>query len=199
MLAALTRRAWFTLTYWLPGKPPWDSGISPPELVRVVEGAADTPPLPPGRALDLGCGTGTNVLYLAEHGWQATGIDFAGRAIALARAKARRAAPEVAARISLHNGDVTRLEFLQPPFDLALDMGCLHSLTPEGQARYAAGLARLLRPGGLYMLYAFKPEAGAAGGLAEEAVAQLFAPGFEVILIEQGQGRPSAWYTLRKL
>jgi SAM-dependent methyltransferase len=198
MLATLKRRLWFTLSYWLPGKPPWDSGISPPELVRVVEGAGGNAPLPAGRSLDLGCGTGTNVLYLAAHGWHATGVDFAGKAIAKAQAKARQAPPAVAARASFHVGDVTRLGFLQPPFDLALDMGCLHSLVPQGQARYAAGLARLMRPGGLYLLYAFKPEAGAASGLSEEAVARLFSPAFVVVEIEQGQGRPSAWYTLRK-
>ena len=49
---------------------PWDTGITPPEIVRVVQELA------PGSALNLGCGTGTNVRYLLEHGWQADGIDF---------------------------------------------------------------------------------------------------------------------------
>src|SRR5579885_2975421 len=77
----------FTIMYWR-GRPPWDTGISPPELVEAIEGPQA---LPPGRALDLGCGTGTNALYLARHGWQVTGIDFAAPAIEQARRKAQAA------------------------------------------------------------------------------------------------------------
>ncbi len=197
-MAAFVRRLWFNLSYWLPGKPPWDSGISPPELVAVVEGAEGQAPLRPGRALDLGCGTGTNVLYLARNGWQAVGVDYAGRAIALAREKAAAAPPEMAACCEFHRADVTNLSFLQGLFDLALDMGCFHSLEPPLRRRYAAGLAPLMRSGSLYMLYAFKPEAGIAAGVTEADVAAIFGQAFEVVKIEQGAGRPSAWYTLRR-
>src|SRR6266480_276486 len=67
------------------GFTPWDSGIPPPELIAVIEGARR---LPPGRALDLGCGTGTTAVYMASHGWQMTGVDFVPKAIRVARAKA---------------------------------------------------------------------------------------------------------------
>src|SRR5688500_14230632 len=60
------------------GKTPWDTGIPPPELVEVIEGPNA---LEPGRALDLGCGTGTNAMYLAQHGWTAVGVDFSSHAI----------------------------------------------------------------------------------------------------------------------
>lgn len=192
------RRLTFGLWYWLPGQPPWDSGISPPELKAVVEGPADNPAsrLRPGRALDLGCGTGTNVVYLAQHGWQAVGVDFAGRAIARARRKAQ--AASLAARCAFHRADVTDLSFLQPPFDLALDMGCLHSLDPAGRPRYAAGLGRLLRAGALYLLYAFKPGGDGPRGLSEEEVLTVFQAAFRAVKIQQGTGRPSAWYTLER-
>ena len=199
MIAALVRRLWFNLSYWLPGKPPWDSGISPPELTALVEGSeGGAPPLPPGRLLDLGCGTGTNVLYLARHGWLAVGVDFAGQAIRQARRKARSAPPEVAARCEFHTADATKLEFLEPGFDLALDMGCFHSLAPRQRERYATGLARLMRPGGLYLLYAFQPDPEGPSGVSEADVAGTFAEAFQVVRVEQGTGRPSAWYTLCK-
>ena len=46
-------------------QPPWDTGVSPPEVIEVIEGGVITP----GRAIDLGFGTGTNAIYLARHGF----------------------------------------------------------------------------------------------------------------------------------
>jgi SAM-dependent methyltransferase len=161
--------------------------VVPPEVDRFVASH------PPGRALDLGCGTGTNTVYLATQGWTVVGVDFVTRAIA----KARRRAEEAGASrwCDFQVRDVTRLDDLQGPFDLALDIGCLHSL-PRGQrARYAAGLARVVRPGGTYLLYAFAP-GGRATGMTREEVRETFADAFEVTRVEEGTGRPSAWYTL---
>lgn len=53
------------------GTPPWDTP-PPSELRDAIEGIGA---LPPGNALDVGCGTGANVIYLARNGWQATGIE----------------------------------------------------------------------------------------------------------------------------
>ena len=180
------RRVLFSVWYWLPGKRRWDTGVSPPELERFVGSH------PPGRALDLGCGTGTNGVYLARHGWEAVGVDFAGRAIAKARRRARDAGVSCAFLV----GDVTRLA-VAGPFDLALDLGCLHSIPVGGRAGYAAGLGRVVRPGGTYLLYAFAP-GGPAFGLTREDVRATFADAFDVVSFEEGKGRPSAWYTLVK-
>ena len=70
---------------YLVGFKPWDTGVRPPELVAVVEGPDR---LPPGKALDLGSGTGTNAIYLAQHGWDVTAIDFTPRPVRAARRKA---------------------------------------------------------------------------------------------------------------
>jgi SAM-dependent methyltransferase len=178
------RRLFFGLWYWLPRRPPWDTGVTPPELERFVASH------PPGRALDLGCGTGTNVVYLARHGWGAVGVDFVGRAIA----RARRRAQDAGVVCTFLVGDATRLEVVGT-FDLALDMGCLHSIPAGGRAGYAAGLARVVRSGGTYLLYAFAP-GGPAVGLTADDVRATFANAFDVAGIEEGKGRPSAWYTL---
>ena len=183
----MLRRLWFSAMYWLPRPPPWDTGVTPPELERFIASH------PPGRALDLGCGTGTNVVYLARHGWTAVGVDYARRAIVKARQRARAAG----VRSELYAADVTRLDFLEPPFDLALDIGCLHSLAVGDRPRYAAGLARLVRPGGTYLLYAFAP-GGPATGLTREDVTATFSPAFRIVSVEEGTGRLSAWYTLER-
>jgi SAM-dependent methyltransferase len=177
----------FNVWYWLPWRPPWDTGVVPPELERFVASH------PPGRALDLGCGTGTNVVFLARQGWTAVGIDFVERAVEKARDRARKAS--MSRWCEFHVGDVRRLDFLAGPFDLALDIGCLHSLSAKERAAYARGLARLVRPGGTYLLYAFAP-GGPATGLTRDDVHATFADAFEVLRVQEGTGRPSAWYTL---
>jgi len=183
----------FDLQYLL-GQVPWDTGVTPPEVVELIERGD----LAPGRALDLGCGTGTNCIYLARHGWAAVGVDFSAPAIRRARRKARQAG----VACQFHRAGVTDLAFLDGPFDLALDIGCLHSVPQERRERYAAGLARLVRPGGIYMLYAFTPRPErTTRGLAPEEVRRLFAPAFTVERQEGGDdptGPRSAWYWLRR-
>ena len=178
------RRILFSVWYWLPGRRRWDTGVTPPELERFVASH------PPGRALDVGCGTGTNVVYLARHRWEAVGVDFAGRAIAKARTRARNAGVSCTFLV----GDATRLA-VAGPFDLAFDLGCLHSIAVSGRAGYAAGLARAVRPGGTYLLYAFAP-GGPTFGLTADDVRTTFGDAFDLVGVEEGTGRPSAWYTL---
>lgn len=185
----------FDLKYLL-GQKPWDTGVTPPEIKKMVKNAA----LKPGRALDLGCGTGTNAIYLAHHGWEVVGVDFSAVAIRQAQRKARRAG----AACQFYHADATDLSFLAGLFDLALDIGCLHSISQEGWQRYGAELARLVRPGGLYILYAFSghPDRSAPRGLTPTKVHHLFAPAFVVERQEEGDdptGPRSAWYWLRRV
>ncbi len=185
----MLRRLRFDLLYRF-GQPRWDTGITPPELRAYVEDEAT----PAGRALDLGCGTGTNVRYLARHGWDATGIDFVPRVVSLARRRAEREGLSDHARFLA--ADVTRLPDLGTPFDLALDIGCLHSVPADRRGDYARGLVARLRPGATYLLYAFCPPD--RFGIPREEVERLFAPALTLVWSEAGTGRPSAWYRFRQ-
>ena len=195
------RQRWRYLWRYLRGNAPWDSGVVPPEVTGWVE-AAEVEDVPPGRALDLGCGTGTTALYLAQHGWDVAGVDFALPAIWQARRRAR--ACNVDSRARFYYADVCRLDFLpdDPPFDLAIDIGCLHGLGALPRESYAAHLARLLLPGGMFLLYGFLPGANGLPGVDARALAALFGPHFELIGERRGVEAtapvPSAWYTLRR-
>lgn len=196
----LPRRWDFTLAY-LRGRTPWDSGISPPELVEAVEGPGA---LPPDHALDIGCGTGTNSLYLARLGWHVTGLDFAAPAISAACAKAS-SAGALAGSVRFLRADVTRSAELDlgPRCSLLLDLGCLHGIPLAGRAGYVAGVTRHAAPDALFLLYAFqtRPRGSRARGLSPDEVRALFAPAFVVERMVAGSDRRgvgSAWYWLRR-
>ncbi len=193
--AARNSPEWWNQHY-AQGTPPWDSGITPPELHELL---ASGQLRPPGVTLDLGCGTGTNVIFLAQRGFTAYGIDIAWLALEQARTKALAAGVPA----NFCQGDVADLGFLAVQAIFALDMGCLHSLSGANRARYAVSLAGRLLPGGLFMLYGFDAAAADADdaiGFAPGEVATRFAPWFDLVWHRPSwQGdRPVAWYLLRR-
>jgi len=192
--------SFFFRTAYLLRFKPWDSGVPPPELVAVIEGKDS---LQSGKALDLGCGTGTNCIYLAQQGWEATGVDFVPRAIRAARRKT--AAAGVSPRFV--HGDVTRLTALGlgDGYHLVLDLGCFHSLPDAGRGAYVNGATQLAQPGATMLLFCFvrrtKPPRIGPRGVAPGEVAQRFAAGWQ--LLKEVPGRPmggldAAWYRLRR-
>ncbi|MGD8751784.1 MAG: class I SAM-dependent methyltransferase [Anaerolineales bacterium] len=127
---------------------PWDMDEPRPELVRMVEsGQFET-----GRAIDLGCGSGDNAIYLAQQGFEVIGVDLSPRAITRAREKAGAAgvSPTFIA------GDVTDLKEVSGTFDLVLDYGCLGCVIGlPTREKYAKTLRRLTQPGSKYILLNF--------------------------------------------
>lgn len=125
------------------GNLPWDTGVPDQHLVASVGAGAVTP----GRTLEIGCGTGTNALWLAEQGFDVLGVDLSPLAIDKARAKAagaRRCRFEVA--------DFLEAEPPGGPFDFVFDRGCFHVFDDEAvRARFAARVAALLAPGGQWL------------------------------------------------
>ncbi len=185
----LLRRLNFNLWYF--ARPPWDSGISPPELFDFI---ADHPA---GRAIDIGCGTGTNVITLAQHGWQVSGIDFAPRAIQIAKRKVQNANVKAVLQV----GDATKLDGITGPFDLALDMGCFHGV--ENRPAYLATLDRVLASGGYWLMYGFfKSDPRQTGsGLAASDLDLIQARGFCLLSRKDGwdkRKRQSAWFLYQK-
>ena len=192
-------RLTFTLAY-LRRRAPWDTGVTPPELIAAVEGEQA---LPPGRALDLGCGTGTNSLYLARHGWHVSGVDFAAPAISRARDKLRRAGA-LTGSVRFFRADVTDLAALplEGPYSLIFDLGCLHTIPHEKRRGYADGVSRLAAPGALYLIYGFLPSPDQRPrGITPDELSGLFEPAFSIERVVEGQDRRhkvSNWYWLRR-
>lgn len=130
----------------------WDVGVGP-ELIGLVEDGTVSPTALGGnRAIDLGCGTGANVLYLAEHGFDATGVDFSSVAIEQARREAD--ARGLSERATFLTGDVTRpLQDVVGPFDLVVLYNVVQDLDASGRMGIAERTRELSRPGTRVLLW----------------------------------------------
>lgn len=126
---------------------PWELGPRA-ELVELV----DSGRLPAGRAVDLGCGTGANAIFLAQHGFDVTGIDFAPAGLAKARAAAVRAGTTV----HFVQDDLTALRGDIGVFDVLVDYGTLDDLTAPNRDRYVHNVLPLAGPGARFLLWCFE-------------------------------------------
>lgn len=126
---------------------PWEQGPRN-ELVHLVESGQ----ILPCRTIDLGCGTGSNTIYLAQHGFDVTGVDFASAAIA----KAQHRAATVGAPVSFVVDDLTSPHALSGKFDFLVDYGAFDDLTPAARERYVNTLLALSHVGSRYLLWCFE-------------------------------------------
>jgi SAM-dependent methyltransferase len=138
----------FKLFYRL-GFTPWDGHPIAQNLQDLVEA------LPAGRALDLGCGTGDSSIYLAQHGWKTTGVDYVPQALDAARTKA--AATQTP--VDFVRADVTRLshEGIGSDFGLIVDNGCLHNMSDGDPDAYVREVSAVAAPNARLLIVAFLP------------------------------------------
>lgn len=131
---------------------PWDA--LRPEIVALVQDGREAP-ASGARAVDLGCGTGLEAVYLAQHGYQVTGVDYTP--IALRRARRRAAQAGVADRCTFLHADITSPATLagEQGYDLIVDCGTLDDLSPEQRPAMAETIRRLSRPGSVFVLWCF--------------------------------------------
>lgn len=159
--------AWWDDTYGEHDAPPWETGDPQPAVV----GSAESGDLA-GRILDVGCGLGTEALFLADRGNDVVGVDFSTVALDRARERAADRAPD--GSVTFRVADALALPAAElGTFDAALDCGLLHALDPGDRTGYAASLAAVLDPGASAVFVEFGPGAPEDWGphpLSETAV-----------------------------
>ncbi len=131
---------------------PWDKvGVRQDLLDLLTRGDVDPARYP--RSIDLGCGTGANVVHLASVGFDSWGVDFSEVAIA----KARKRAAEAGVDPSFVVGDLTAADIpgVEGPFDFITDFGTLDDLRGEARRAMARTVTRLARPGTIFLEMCF--------------------------------------------
>jgi SAM-dependent methyltransferase len=126
------------------GQLPWDTGQPEPLLIEFVTSGG----IAPAPTLEIGAGTGTNAIWLAEHGFNVLGIDVSPLAVERARAKTQ------GRTLDCHFAALDFLEAPPPggPFQFVFDRGCFHVFDqPDERQRFAAHVAAALAPGGLWL------------------------------------------------
>lgn len=182
------------------GKPPWDIGKPQAPFVKAADQLT-------GSILDVGCGTGDNALFFAERGHKVTGIDYLERPIALAKQKAKERGLEANFLVM----DALHLDELPELFDSAIDCGLFHVFSDEDRARYVAGLASVIKPGGRLFLLCFSDKEPPGDGprrISQQDIHRAFADSWQVESIEEARfetrpdlegiqfspGGPYAWF-----
>src|SRR6266542_4383870 len=121
---------------------PWDIGARQ-ELVSLMESGH----IKPCRTIDLGCGTGENAIYLAQQGFDVTGVDYAEAAMEKARARAK----DSGVQVNFIVDDLTNLRHISGTFDFLLDYGVLDDLRPRQRESYLRNMLPLTHSGSRYL------------------------------------------------
>ena len=172
----------------------WELGKPRPILVEYMEKGL----LPKGKALDLCCGAGTNTVYLAQSGFDVTGIDISKTAIEIAKKKAHQAK----VHINFLPESFIDLTFSDGEFDFVFDMGCFHHVDVEERAKFIAGVYRVLRECGVYMLTCFSYKNGLGWNhFTRQQIIELFSGHFVLVEIRhypslEGDGVIRFFYTV---
>ena len=163
------------------GSPPWDIGRPQPDFVRLAEAGELA-----GQVLDVGCGTGEQVMLAATHGAEAMGVDIAELAIQRARDKAA----ERGIHATFQVADAMHLDLLGRKFDVITDSGLFHVFSDDERPPFVSSLRSALRPGGIYYMMCFSDRQPGDWGPRRVSKAEIrasFADGWSIRSIEPAQ------------
>jgi SAM-dependent methyltransferase len=181
------------------GNTPWDSGMPSEELLRVLKAGK----LTGNSALDFGCGTGTNAIALARHGFRVTAMDIVAQAIRIARDKARAAAVQVEFRVA-----DTLQDDPGGPYDVLFDRGVYHCLRTEDLKAFQKFLKRATRTGSCWLSLAGNSKEETEPGppvVSEQEIRDELEPLFDILELRefrfgtnQSDFRPLGWSILMR-
>lgn len=172
------RPGFYNILYRL-GLAPWDKAVRP-ELVELI-GEGRLSPERQRSVLDLGCGTGAEVVYLAGQGFpHVVGVDFSRVAIRKAEVRARAAGVQDRCRFVLADVTGPDVAAVEGSYDLILDFGALNDTEGEQRKAVAAAIRRMSHPGTVVLAFCFSGAKEELPALAR--LTPMLAPGEESAL-----------------
>ncbi|TVS09293.1 MAG: class I SAM-dependent methyltransferase [Planctomycetaceae bacterium] len=162
-------------------RPGWDTGLVAEDLKRAVREGL----IQPGRAVELGCGSGTNAIYLASQGFEVTAIDVAPTSLAIAEAKANEAGVQVRWVLA----DVLNLPDLGT-FDLIFDRGCYHNVRYVDAEGFVRAMCQLTRPGSRALIVSLNRDG--PPGIREATMREDFSESFDFVQLQESEIRTGA-------
>lgn len=162
------------------GRPPWDTGRVSAELQRRLAQY----PIKPCRTIEIGCGTGTNAIWLAQQGFEVVAVDLSPLAIRQAREKAERAGVDVL----FVQADVTELPDLGPPFEFFFDRGCYHAIRRTKASAFFEQLERMVAPEAMGIVLTGNARESRQPGpptVTEEELRREWGRAFEILSLEE--------------
>jgi len=181
------------------GDTPWDAGRPDFNLIEVVT----QKPVASCKALDIGCGTGDNSIWLAQNSFQVTATDTSEIAIAKAKEKASKANVEC----NFVLADFLKEKIEGAPFGFVFDRGCFHSFDSEDdRRRFAQNVAAHLEEDGLWLTLAGNADEHRQGHgppqLTARDIVSAAEPYFEILSLQSTRfesdrpNPPRAWRCL---
>ena len=140
-------------------KIPWNSETPPDALIELVQDGK----IRPCRTIDLGCGAGNYAIYLADLGFDVTGIDSSPTAIKIAGEHAKKRGGQCRFIVADLLGD---LHEVTDSFDFAFDWEFMHHIFPEDRETYINNVYKILKPEATYFSVCFSdkdPQFGGSG------------------------------------
>ncbi|EHQ90480.1 class I SAM-dependent methyltransferase [Desulfosporosinus youngiae] len=126
------------------GNTPWDIGKPDFNLIQTVTAMA----IKPCKALEIGCGTGSNSIWLAQNSFDVIGVDTSEIATQKASEEALNA--NLKCTFKVINFRTHKIE--EAPFGFAFDRGCFHTLTSDEERKnFAENVAAHLEEDGLWL------------------------------------------------
>ncbi len=156
---------------------PWHSDKPDQEFIELIESEK----IRPCCVLDVGCGAGTDAIYLASKGSNVTAIDISHEAIRIARGRAEKAG----VKVNFIIGNFLDVESDNESFDFINDRGCFHHMNPLHREDFAAKVNRVLKSNGFYYLRCWsdkqeKERVGGAHRISKDVIYRIFSKYFDV-------------------
>jgi 2-polyprenyl-3-methyl-5-hydroxy-6-metoxy-1,4-benzoquinol methylase len=176
----MTEQEHWESRYRGPAPPPWDTGRPSAELLRRLSEFR----VRPCRAIELGCGTGSNAVWLARQGFDVTGVDISPSALE----RATKHAFSEGVNVHFLQADIMHLPELGPRFDFFFDRGCYHAVRRVDASGFLNALDRITAPEAMGIVLTGNAKEERKPGppaISEETIRAELGSKFEIVSLEE--------------